>query len=83
VVVEGGGRNGLAALGSTVTLADLDAADAEMTITIVGTAEADSRAGRVSDRSPIGAAVLGHRAGDEIAVRTPAGERRYKVREVA
>jgi transcription elongation factor GreA len=81
VVVTGGANDGSIALGSTVEVAE-EGADVAMTVTIVGTAEADSRAGRVSDRSPMGASLLGHRSGDTVTVRTPGGERRFTIRSV-
>ena len=79
VVVEAGAVDGRVALGSTVEVEPIDGGD-RLTITIVGTAEADSRAARVSDRSPMGQALLGHADGDEVAVNTPGGERRYVIR---
>lgn len=81
VVVTGGATDGSIAIGSTVEVAE-EGADVAMTVTIVGTAEADSRAGRVSDRSPMGASLLGHRSGDTVTVRTPGGERRFTIRSV-
>jgi transcription elongation factor GreA len=49
------------------------------TITIVGTTEADARAGRISMASPIGRAFLGLAAGDEADATTPGGAVRVKV----
>jgi transcription elongation factor GreA len=40
---------------------------------IVGSSEADSRAGKISHESPMGKALLGHRIGDTITVSTPSG----------
>ncbi|MGH2467242.1 MAG: transcription elongation factor GreA, partial [Candidatus Limnocylindrales bacterium] len=83
VLVAGGEAGGLVAIGSTVeVVADEDPAAQPLTLTIVGTAEADSRAGRVSDRSPMGAALIGRQAGAAVTVRTPGGERRYTIRSV-
>ncbi len=50
---------------------------------LVGSTEADPAAGRISDRSPVGKALMGGRAGDEVAVRLPSGEVRYRIIEVA
>jgi transcription elongation factor GreA len=44
---------------------------------IVETFEADVKAGLISDRSPVGQALLGHREGDEVIVATPRGETTY------
>lgn len=49
--------------------------------TIMGTHESDPMAGRISNESPIGKALLGHRKGDEVKVMTPAGEVTYKILE--
>jgi transcription elongation factor GreA len=50
--------------------------------TIVGPTEANPREGKISHVSPIGQAVLGRHAGDEVVVATPAGEARYRVVEL-
>jgi len=65
------------ALGSTVTVADEDGY--EDTYTIVGSAEADPRQGRISNESPVGRALLGRRVGEEARVLTPAGELRLRI----
>ena len=44
--------------------------------------EVDTEAGRISFESPVGAALMGTRAGDEVEVVTPAGARRLQVRSV-
>jgi transcription elongation factor GreA len=63
-------------VGSTVTIQE-DGYEEE-TYTIVGAAEANPRDGKISNESPIGKAILGHRAGDEVQVEAPDGS--YKVR---
>jgi transcription elongation factor GreA len=65
-------------VGSTVTIQE-DGYEEE-SYTIVGAAEANPRDGRISNESPIGKAILSHRAGDEVQVETPDGS--YKVRIV-
>ena len=55
---------------------------AEHEFTIVGSAEADISAGRISDESPIGMAFLGHKAGDGITAKTPAGDIEFKILSV-
>jgi transcription elongation factor GreA len=52
------------------------------TYTLVGTAEADPAAGRLSVASPVGRALLGARAGVEVAVQTPRGPVSYRVLSV-
>jgi transcription elongation factor GreA len=67
-------------LGSTVSLESADGAAS--TYAIVSPTEADPAQGRISDRSPIGSALIGRRQGDEVRVRTPSGEVSYRVVEV-
>ncbi len=67
-------------LGSVVTV-EIDGD--EVTYTLVGTAEADPGAGRLSVASPVGRALLGAQAGDEVAVQTPRGAVRYRVVSLA
>jgi len=47
--------------------------DGQETFTIVGSAEAAPREGRISNESPVGAALMGHKKGDKIVVQAPAG----------
>jgi transcription elongation factor GreA len=63
-------------IGSTVTV---EVGGDELRYTIVGSAEADPAAGRLSMASPVGAALLGSVAGADVEVRTPRGSVRYKV----
>ena len=49
---------------------------------IVGTLEADPDAGKISNEAPMGAALLGHREGDEVVVDSPE-KTRYKIKKVA
>jgi alkylated DNA nucleotide flippase Atl1 len=50
--------------------------------TLVARQEADPGAGKLSTESPVGSALLGHRAGDEVTVMTPRGRREYIVESV-
>lgn len=72
--------DGRVGLGSTVTV---ETGGEATTFTIVGTTEANPAAGRLSAASPVGAALLGHRPGDELEVRTPRGPVRYRVVSIA
>ena len=76
--VNAGGR---VVFGSTVVLHDHDS-DAEITYQIVGEDEADIREGRVSFTSPVARALIGRSEGEDVTVRTPAGERDYEILEV-
>jgi transcription elongation factor GreA len=48
---------------------------------IVGTLEANPSSGRISDRSPVGNALLGHKAGDEVTISSPI-KLTYKIKSV-
>lgn len=52
------------------------------TFTIVGAAEANPREGKISNESPIGKAILGHKAGDSVKVETPGGTYNVKIIKV-
>ena len=58
-------------IGSTVTV---DMGGRERVFTIVGGAESDAAAGKISNESPVGAALLGHKKGDEITTTGPTGK---------
>jgi len=64
-------RRDTAFFGATVTYARAD--DAEVTVTIVGSDEADMRCGKVSWLSPVARALLGRQVGDTARLRTPQG----------
>lgn len=68
-------------LGARITLRDLDD-DEVVEYTLVGSAEANPMEGRVSNESPLGQAVIGHRVGDVVTVPAPAGSVRYEVLEI-
>ena len=50
---------------------------------IVGSTEADPRNGKISDECPVGRAILGHRAGDEVVVEAPSGEIRLELLNIS
>ncbi len=49
---------------------------------IVGSAEADPKAGRISNESPVGRAMLGKRVGEDVEVLAPAGVVRFTIMEI-
>ena len=69
-------------LGSTVKVLN-KTIKAEFTYALVGSNEANPAEGKISDQSPIGAALIGKRAGDEISVDIPNGTIVMKVVEVS
>ena len=77
-IVEKTASSGSIVLGSKVTLLDLEY-DEELQYELVGSTEANPSAGRISDESPIGRALMGHREGETITVEAPAGELQYRI----
>ena len=69
-------------LGSKVTIAEEGSSDKEHYV-IVGSAEADPAGGKISNESPLGRALLGHKTHDEIMVQTPDGPIKYRVASVS
>jgi transcription elongation factor GreA len=70
-------------LGSTVVMEIKKGATvAHKTFRILGSSETDPSHGRISHTSPLGAALIGHIAGDAITVQTPSGAQEYKIIEV-
>ena len=82
VIDEIEAADGKITIGCTVRLLDIEF-DEAMTYTIVGSAESDPRDFKISDESPVGAALIGHVAGDEVDVATDAGHLKFKVIEVS
>jgi len=68
-------------VGSKVRLKDLEF-DEEEVYHIVGSAEADPMDNKISDESPMGKALLGHKLGDDVQVEAPAGTIHFKVMEI-
>ena len=71
-------EGGVVDIGSTVVLFDAELEEEE-TYTIVGTTEADPFNNRISNESPVGAAIIGHSVGEEVTVVTPGGDIIYKI----
>ena len=65
-------------VGSKVTLLNVDSGK-QQTITILTTKNFNPSAYAVSEDSPIGKALVGHRVGDRVSVSVPAGIIKYKV----
>ena len=65
-------------LGSIVRVRDVSD-DFEETYEIVGSQEANPRAGRISDDSPVGRGLHGRRAGETVSIMAPAGELKFEI----
>ena len=65
-------------VGSTVELRD-EASKDSYKVTVVGTTEADIEKRRISNESPIGAAIMAKKLGEVVNVKTPRGPAKYKI----
>jgi transcription elongation factor GreA len=67
-------------VGSTVRLEKDDGSENKsLLFTIVGSEESDTASGKISNISPLGSAMIGHKKGDKIKVRTPKGVAGYVI----
>lgn len=71
-------HNNKIVFGATVRLLDLDS-EIEHSYQIVGEIEADIKQNRISVTSPLARAMIGKTKGDKIIVKTPSGEKPYRV----
>lgn len=78
-VVEKSEGGATVSLGSKV---DCEVGKGVKTFQVVGASEADPSSGKVSNESPIGKALFGHKAGDEVTVETPAGKTLFVIKKV-
>ena len=70
-------------LGLTVTLKEMSSPSKLYTYTIVGSEEADPKMHCISQKSPVGQAILGKAVGDEVYVKIPKGVRHLKITKIA
>jgi transcription elongation factor GreA len=80
VLIEVKAATGVVSMGSTVRFSE-DGAEEEA-YRIVGPAEADPKAGRVSYESALGKALIGHRVGEEVEIKTPNGSYRVRITRI-
>ena len=69
-------------VGSKVRVHDCEF-DEDAEYQIIGSDEADPFNGKLSDESPVGAALIGHKAGDTVVVETPEGEVKFIILEIS
>lgn len=84
IIDESGKKTASVQLGSTVVVKIISAKSSSepMSFTIVGSTEADPIKGRISNVSPVGIALLDHRAGEKLDVHTPSGVIQYEILKV-
>ena len=81
VVVEEDVDLGSINIGCQVRILDIEF-DEELVYKIVGSTEANSLAGKISNESPLGSALLGKGIGEEVSVETQVGIMEYKVLKI-
>jgi transcription elongation factor GreA len=74
-------RTDVVSLGSVVLLRNND--DREYQYRIVGAYEAQPSSGRISNESPVGKALLGHKVGALVIVSTPGGVKEYTILSIS
>ena len=79
-IIDSGKNNGYVDVGTTVTIQE--GSYPEEQYFMVGAHEANPSEGRISNESPIGKALLGHKAGDTVTVETPGGKTKFKILKV-
>ena len=75
------GKSKTVILGSKVKILDVEFEE-ECEYRIVGSAEADPAAGLISDESPVGKALIGHKKGEKVTVEVPNGTLEFKIVEI-
>jgi len=78
VIIQSEGPADQVDIGSRVTVVEEGVEDEEV-FHIIGPAEADPANGKVSNESPLGRALLGHRAGETVVVEAPGGEIAFRI----
>lgn len=73
---------GIVEVGTTVTVIKKGGKE-ERQFTLVGSEEADSLNGKISNESPLGAALLGKTKGDAVTFSAPKGETTYTIKAIA
>ncbi len=81
-LIKSNGSKALVDLGCTVIIRETESGDEEK-YTIVDSTEVDPGNGRISMRSPIGHAILGHRIGEMVEVTTPGGSLQFEIVKIS
>ena len=81
-IVEVTVRAGAIGIGSKVKVLDIEFNE-EAEYQIVGSQEANPRTGRISDDSPFGRGLIGHKIGETVTVEAPAGALQFKILDVS
>lgn len=79
-IIEHTGKKDIVEIAAIVTIQEEK--NEPETYTIVGPVEANPRNGRISNESPLGRALMGHRAGDTVTVQAPSGSFKVHILKV-
>lgn len=82
LIDEDGITTDVVSIGSKVVVNDMEYNE-EMEYLIVGSAEADPFKGKISNESPLGSSLLGKKPGDQVEVKVPDGNIKYKILKIA
>ena len=82
IIDEEGIATDVVSIGTKVSVKDLDDGEV-MEYLIVGSTEADPMKGKISDESPVGTALLGHKIGEIVVVEAPMGKLEYEVLNIS
>ncbi len=74
-------KGDVVSVGSKVKLQDIDA-DETIEYHIVGSAEANPAEYKLSNESPVGRAIIGHKKGETVEVTAPRGSLKYKILDI-
>lgn len=80
-VIEGKGPKDTVGLGDKVTVQEVGTKETEIYY-LVGAAEANPRAGKISHKSPLGRALMSHHVGDRVVVNAPDGDIEFVVKAI-
>lgn len=81
IIIDDAGPADEVRIGSTVIIEEIGSGEEEE-FKIVGSAEANPRERKISQKSPIGAALLGEKVGAKVTVATPDGKARFRIIDI-
>lgn len=81
IVIESGAHDNTVAVGSTVMLFNITK-NRDDEYQIVGAAEADPFKKRISNNSPVGSGLIGHKVGETVEIQTPGGVMKFKIKGI-
>ncbi len=80
-LIEGAKETSKISMGSVVTVYDLDMNE-EAVYKIVGSQEANPMEGKISDESPLGSGLIGHKKGDKVSIDVPSGKLNFEILDI-